>query len=195
MILPEFKPFNSIRRLARGFVITEKIDGTNGQIYIDDTGTEIAAASRNRWLDGTKTGNHHGFYNWVQDNKEDLLKLGPGNHFGEWFGLGIANGYGLKEKRFSLFNTHRWNEETKPKCCHVVPVLYTGEDFTDIKIGVDFCLNKLQTEGSVAAPGWMKPEGIVIYHLAADVLFKRTLNNDGHKSLYKYNKDFGDPKI
>jgi hypothetical protein len=189
VILPEFKPFNSIRRFAREYSITEKIDGTNGQIYIDDTGTQIAVASRNKWLDETKAGDHHGFYKWVMAHKEELLLLGPGHHYGEWAGQGIAHGYGLKEKRFYLFNTNRWTEETKPKCCHVVPVLHAGDDFSNAGIQVSCCLNRLQTEGSVAVPGWMKPEGVVIYHVAGNFLLKKTLNNDGHKSLQKYLKE------
>ncbi len=33
-------------------------------------------------------------------------------------------------------------------------------------------------KGSVAAPGWMRPEGIIVYHTAAGVLFKVTCEND-----------------
>jgi hypothetical protein len=36
----------------------------------------------------------------------------------------------------------------------------------------------LRTEGSVAAPGFMDPEGICIYHEASGQLFKATLKND-----------------
>lgn len=190
MILPEFKPFQSIKRFSRAYSISEKIDGSNGQIYIDDTGTEIAAASRNKWLDETKAGDHHGFYKWVMANKEELLPiLGPGHHYGEWMGQGIQHGYGLKEKRFYLFNTSRWNEETKPKCCHVVPVLHDGTDFSDAGASVAAALYRLKELGSVAVPGWMRPEGIVIYHVAGNFLLKKTLNDDGHKSLHKYIKE------
>ena len=32
--------------------------------------------------------------------------------------------------------------------------------------------------GSLAAPGFMKPEGVVIYHTAANIMFKKTFKND-----------------
>jgi hypothetical protein len=60
-----------------------------------------------------------------------------------------------------------------------VPVLYVGPFDTEM---VDEILLKLHTEGSVAAPGFMKPEGVVVYHKASNGLFKKTLdNNDQHK--------------
>lgn len=34
------------------------------------------------------------------------------------------------------------------------------------------------TEGSVAAPGFMKPEGIIIFHIQSQLLFKKTLERD-----------------
>jgi hypothetical protein len=48
---PEFKEFKKIPRLSREIIITEKIDGTNGVIYIDEN-NNIFAGSRNRWLWG-----------------------------------------------------------------------------------------------------------------------------------------------
>ena len=49
-MLPEFKEFKKIPRLSREIIITEKIDGTNGLIYIDEE-LNIFAGSKNRWLD------------------------------------------------------------------------------------------------------------------------------------------------
>lgn len=46
---PQFEAFPKIPRLSRYCVITEKIDGTNAQIYIGDNG-EFAAGSRTRWI-------------------------------------------------------------------------------------------------------------------------------------------------
>jgi hypothetical protein len=40
------------------------------------------------------------------------------------------------------------------------------------------CLDKLRATGSVAAPGFMNPEGIVIYHVAGGHLYKKTIDND-----------------
>jgi hypothetical protein len=36
----------------------------------------------------------------------------------------------------------------------------------------------LRLDGSYAAPGYMKPEGIVVYHTAAKQMFKVTIEND-----------------
>lgn len=44
---PEFNGFPKIARLSRECVITEKIDGTNAQIFITDYG-DIYFGSRNR---------------------------------------------------------------------------------------------------------------------------------------------------
>jgi hypothetical protein len=175
MNIPEetFQPFQKIARLRRGVVITEKLDGTNAQIYITEAG-DIHAGSRNRYL--TPEADNFGFAGWVERNKEQLLLLGPGRHFGEWWGLGIQRGYGLTERRFSLFNTGRWNNNNPPpECCSVVPVLGAGNLHSDL---VDKVLWQLQEFGSSAAPGFMKPEGIVVYHTALRDLFKVTLEND-----------------
>jgi hypothetical protein len=170
-----FEEFPKIARLNRECVITEKIDGTNGQIVIDDSG-EIAAGSRSRLI--TPDDDNYGFAAWVHHNKADLLTLGPGRHFGEWWGSGIQRGYGLLkgDKRFSLFNTSRWSDAfARPKCCDVVPVLYRGLFTTD---AVKEALADLRECGSVASPGFMKPEGVIIWHIAAHVGFKVTLERD-----------------
>ena len=171
--MSDFVGFPKIPRLSRRCVITEKIDGTNGCIYIGDDG-EFLVGSRTRWI--TPNNDNHGFARWAYEHKEELLKLGPGRHFGEWWGQGIQRGYGLKEKRFSLFNTSRWlDDSVRPACCHVVPVLYDGMFHS---ASVDFYVNWLVTNGSRAATGFMRPEGIVIYHTAANLCFKRTIEND-----------------
>jgi hypothetical protein len=46
------------------------------------------------------------------------------------------------------------------------------------QIWIENTLEKLRTEGSVAAPGFMNPEGIIIYHQAAKTYFKKTLIGD-----------------
>lgn len=173
----EFKKFPSIARLSREIVVTEKIDGTNAQIYIGEDG-EFLTGSRNRWI--TPEDDNYGFSKWAHENKEELLKLGVGQHFGEWWGQGIQIGYGLKEKRFSLFNIGRWNNDNKPSCCHLVPELYTG-DFTIENIL--YALQQLYEYGSQAAPGFMKPEGVVIYHKSG-TLFKKTIKNDDKGKSY-----------
>lgn len=172
---PDFKAFQKIPRYSREVVITEKIDGTNGVICVNDTGDDLIAGSRSRWI--TPTDDNAGFAKWVEANKAELLTLGPGLHYGEWWGPGIQRGYGLKEKRFSLFNVSKWSDDTtRPKCCSVVPTLWTGS-MDAIQYGIDFSIRRLAA-GSLVSPGFMRPEGIVIFHTAGGYLFKKTLEGD-----------------
>lgn len=180
--MSEFEEFPKIARLSRGCVITEKIDGTNAQIHITDEG-RVLAGSRNRYV--TPAADNFGFAAWVDAHVDELQQLGPGRHFGEWWGSGIQRGYGLPkgEKRFSLFNVARWADErdrekfpqNRPECCHVVPVLYAGPFDTSV---IASTLYELGVKGSAAAPGFYRPEGVVVWHEAARVLFKKTLEKD-----------------
>ena len=190
----EFTEFPKIARLSRECVITEKIDGTNASIFIAEDGQPIElrsgrsepflCGSRTRWI--FPESDNFGFARWAYEHIDELLQLGPGHHFGEWWGQGIQRKYGLDEKRFSLFNVGRWGEDRdrekfpvdRPACCHVVPVLYRGEFSTEAVVDT---LDTLDTVGSAAAPGWMTPEGVVVWHEAARVLFKQTLGGDGAK--------------
>lgn len=178
----EFRGFNKIPRLNRDCIVTEKIDGTNAQIFIDETGLVIRAGCRTRWI--TPTDDNHGFARWVETNKDELLKLGPGRHFGEWWGSGINRGYGLtKGKKFSLFNTSRWKTACSdapggtalPGCCGVVPIIYQGPFTTG---AINESVECLRLTGSVAAPGYMNAEGVVIFHVHANAFFKVTLAHD-----------------
>lgn len=169
---PEFVSFPKISRLRRNVVITEKIDGSNAQVHVtpDD---QIFAGSRNRWI--TPDDDNFGFARWVDENRDELLKLGHGTHYGEWWGCGIQRRYVIGEKRFSLFNVARWTDERRPACCHVVPTLYSGPFEDGI---VENCLEELRRNGSKASPGFMNPEGVVIYHAASGDLFKVTIERD-----------------
>ena len=187
-----FTPFTKLSRLQREVIITEKIDGTNAQIYITDDG-EMLTGSRTRWI--TPEDDNFGFARWARDNKDELMQLGPGRHFGEWWGAGIQRKYGLNERRFSLFNVARWclhgetpkqiptadprivkMQDVLPACCHLVPILWQGL-FT--AAWPEQMLTRLNNGGSQAAPGFMNPEGIVVFHVAGNVGFKMTLDNDG----------------
>lgn len=171
----EFESFGKIPRLTRECLITEKIDGTNAQIAITKN-SEFYVGSRNRWLvtPNGVIGENHGFASWALQHKDELVAgLGPGRHFGEWWGPGIQRGYGMSERRFSLFNAKRWALK-KPDCCHVVPVLYQGLFST---YAVDQCLAELAKNGSVAAPGFMQPEGIIVQHYASGTIFKKTIDD------------------
>lgn len=197
----EFKEFPKMARLSREIIITEKIDGTNASVFIQNAALEenindpdivsisngdikytMRVGSRSKWI--IPQDDNFGFANWCKANADELFKLGEGHHFGEWWGQGIQRKYGLKEKRFSLFNVSRWQDpDIRPSCCHVVPVLYQGRFDTNM---CDAILFNLKENGSRAAPGFMRPEGIVIYHTAGNVGFKKTiLNDDIPKSLVK----------
>jgi hypothetical protein len=186
-----FEPFPKIARLSREVVITEKIDGTSATIFIDDSGA-IYAGSRTGWITPLK--DNYGFASWVESNKNELAILGPGFHRGEWWGRGIQRGYGLDEKRFSLFNTIRWclngtepmqiktqdprivkYQDVLPSCVGLVPVLYKGIFDTFIIGGI---LQTMKEQGSRAVPGFMNPEGIVVFHVAGNVGFKKTIEKD-----------------
>lgn len=173
----EFIGFPKVARLNREIVITEKIDGTNAQIFIADDGVTMLVDSRTRWI--TPQNDNFGFARWAEENKVELLKLGPGSHFGEWWGAGIQRRYNQEKKIFSLFNVGRWGVseglEMPPPCCSIVPVLFQGI-FSEATM--KSCLRALSVDGSYAAPGFMNPEGIVIYHTAAKTMFKVTLEND-----------------
>ncbi len=211
----EFQKFSKIPRLSRDITISEKIDGTNAQLFIvkftpeinkeilisdpidilvtTDEHYAIFAGSRNRWITPEK--DNYGFAKWVKLNSKELLKLGEGHHYGEWYGNGIQRKYDLKEKRFSLFSVKKWarhgedlieykspnpKEPSKfqkypPKCCDVVPVLWKGNFDTN---EIEKVVEDLKNKGSVAVPGFMNPEGVVILHHASGQLFKKTCVND-----------------
>lgn len=177
---PEFEKFPSIARLMRNCVITEKIDGTNSVVHVSNEGV-VTAGSRSRWLshESKKTDNF-GFARWVHEHEDELrTKLGIGYHYGEWWGVGIQRRYGMDEKRWSLFNVARWADpDVRPSCCHVVPVLFEGPFDT---MAIQATLATLRVHGSQAAPGFMNPEGVIVYHEKARQLFKYTLGGDGHK--------------
>jgi hypothetical protein len=188
----EFNGFPKIARLNREVIVTEKIDGTNAQIFIDEDGNMLTG-SRNRWI--TPENDNYGFSRWANQHKDALLTLGPGAHFGEWWGSGIQRGYGLShgEKRFSLFNTVRWclstatpklisaeghqprYQQVLPSCVGLVPELWTGL-FAELQ--AHQLIDKLLKTGSLAAPGFMEPEGIVVFHTASKICFKLTCKND-----------------
>ena len=179
--IPEDRPFDGFGKIGRAqkamtCVITEKIDGTNAQIVIED-GKIVAVGSRKRWIAPGKTTDNYGFAGWVERNYEELLGLGDGVHFGEWYGSGIQCGYGLTdgEKHFALFNTDRWHEDNPPpECCQVVPVLYRGEFNTNyLKREMVY----LSQGGSKLVPGFMKPEGVIVWLYGPRTFLKSTFDH------------------
>lgn len=192
----EFEKFEKIGRYSRKVIVTEKIDGTNSCIFIGENG-EFLVGSRKRWI--TPEQDNFGFAKWAYENKDELMKLGPGRHFGEWWGSGVLRGYGLSkgEKRFSLFNVTRWclfgdepkmisineageerKQQTLPKCVGLVPILWEGL-FDDLN--VKQVMDDLLKNGSSVSPGFMRPEGIIIFHAFNSALFKKTFEKDEGK--------------
>jgi len=182
----EFQAWPSIPRLRRNMMLTEKIDGTNACINIDPNDEyRISVQSRKRII--TPDDDNFGFARWVQERAQVLTDvLGPGRHYGEFWGSGVQRGYGMRhgEKRFSLFNAARWRDldtfELNPAIhevdgLDVVPILHVG-DF-DMHV-IDATLQMLREYGSVAAPGFAKPEGVVVKHLQSGHLYKVLLEND-----------------
>lgn len=188
----KFIPFDKIPRMNRDIVVTEKIDGTNASILIEDAtmiedeslitevvdGWALLAGSRNRFI--TPTDDNYGFAAWVKENAADLVQLGSGQHFGEWWGSGIQRRYGLDHRRFSLFNVKRWYDfenstQLAPDCCDVVPTMYMGPFSQE---AINRCVEDLKNNGSYAALGYSDPEGVIVYHTAAYQLFKITCKND-----------------
>jgi bacterioferritin-associated ferredoxin len=162
----EFKAFPKISRLfEQPICITEKIDGTNALVYVSDDLSVVRAGSRTKWI--TPEDDNAGFAKFVRDNTEELRKLGPGNHYGEWWGKGIQRGYGMDKKVFSLFNTHRWDNPSRPSCCDVVPVLYTGKGEK---------LNPVELKKSLAAERYgiefERVEGLMYWFANAQTYFK-----------------------
>jgi hypothetical protein len=236
--MSEFKEFSKIPRLNRDIVITEKIDGTNAAVLVEEqpedsvqpgilleSGTVVRAQSRSRFVSPEK--DNYGFGRWVFDNAQALADLlGGGLHFGEWWGAGVQRKYNQTTKRFSLFNvtrygqcesfldprclptygnkdvinpttvvTHKFHDGVKMCQCRdaqagidtviggvplsTVPVLYRGPWFTEATVWAPgLALNHLQVNGSQAAPGFMDPEGIVIFHEASGHLYKVTIKGD-----------------
>jgi hypothetical protein len=210
-----FQGWPKIPRLASPFIITEKIDGTNAAVLIepespvgehlhparlaevvqDGESFHVFAQSRTRFI--TPESDNFGFAAWVKANAQNLVKiLGPGRHFGEWWGHGIQRGYGLPrgERRFSLFNVTRYNPFEKFSSLRsaqsavetlcpalptlgLVPVLSWGT----FDMSLDFqaaCvrdeLARLSSQGSLAvnAPIFNKPEGVVLFHTRSGQTFK-----------------------
>jgi RNA ligase len=208
----EFQAFPKIPRLNRSMVVTEKIDGTNAAIVIEPALPEdlsdessihvtlgsvtlhptaagelswyrVGAQSRKRLVTPGKSTDNHGFAGWVWEHAAELVRLlGPGYHYGEWYGKGINRGYGLDHKRFALFNTERWGDMGKhmvgghPVIMHAVPVLYRGAFNTE---HIAWQVDQLRINGSQIPDAEGQPaEGVMVWHNAARQLFKVTLDND-----------------
>lgn len=180
---PEFKDFGKISRFRTSeALVTEKIDGSNAQILVpDDPTLPVLAGSRNRWVWPGPKSDNFGFASFVAEHAEAFRRLGPGRHFGEWWGAGIGRRYGQTGKLFSLFNVDRYERtgglpQGLPDNVDLVPVLYRGPMDTN---KIQEVIDGLYKNGSVRVPGWDKPEGVIIQ--LAGMRWKVTDNGDAHK--------------
>lgn len=172
---PEFTGFGKIPRLNRDCLISEKIDGTNAGIRVTESGG-IVVQSRKRVI--TVHADNFGFAEWAYSHEQAIIDtLGVGMHFGEWWGAGIQRKYGRKDRQFSLFKVGVWRDVDLSHIpgLGVVPVLYEGPFDTDT---VHDVVSDLAVNGSAAAPGFMDPEGVIVYHGAANSMFKVTCTDD-----------------
>lgn len=208
----KFEAWPKIPRLGNETVqVTEKIDGTNACVVIlpylpdheplvqaghatvlgDEDTNEMytfATQSRKRFIWPGKQSDNAGFAAWAWEHRSELATtLGYGKHYGEWYGQGIQHGYGLKEKRFALFNASRWEDLDKKEhgieALEVVPVLYDGPvsfldnghpHFEPVKLSIE----TLRRVGSFAVKGYMSPEGVIAYYRLARVSYKAFLHNN-----------------
>lgn len=168
--------------------------GKEDVVYMESGVYLVAAQSRKRFI--TPGDDNFAFAKWVYDNSRNLIEvLGEGRHFGEWWGSGIQGGYGLSngERRFSLFNVKRWEDTLTHEHGHeLIPELYmvpvlTKETFSTIT--AKWCVESLREHGSMASPGFMRPEGVVVFHTASGTPYKTFLENDDiPKSLQEGHK-------
>lgn len=172
--MSEFQKFPKITRFFdQDVIVTEKIDGTNSLVFVSEDLKMIKAGSRSRWI--TPEDDNYGFAKWVEENKDDLKNLGPGYHYGEWWGQGIQRKYGMSVKVFSLFNSSRWSDKqgNRPKCCDVVPLLFQGS-VNDLVTRFEFPnISKAAEKYGVT---FEKPEGYMIYFSKEGSYFKVPLN-------------------
>ncbi len=181
----EFREFPKIPRGQNETItITEKIDGTNACVIVQD-GVVVGAQSRNRII--TPEADNFGFANWVYSNTDKLVALGDGYHYGEWAGPGIqSNPHQLDKKRFFLFNTARWNESNpgRPDCCDVVPILYEGTseiipgEFEGFHDPIQETFDKLLVDAKTLG---YTPEGIVVWYHKTRRYEKYTFKNQNGK--------------
>lgn len=146
--------------------ITQKLHGTNAQVYIKDG--IIKAGCRSRYLSPPSNDNM-GFGAFVHANADAFIELlGEGRHFGEWVGKGINSGEGLKEKYFVLFDYWKYKDRPNlPPQTLIVPVLYSGKlDIAEVWDALELLRQNgsqlRDAAGELLAPDFKRCEGIVI---------------------------------
>lgn len=190
--MSKFEQYPKTPRLSSvEMTITEKIDGTNVQVVIED-GQIVCVGSRNREIfpdipalrdeNGRTVRDENGkpvrrkvvrdqfgFAQWVEDNAEGLVAfLGDGRHYGEWAGPGIQkNPLGLPRRMFFVFNVQRHTPERFEQLGHLVPdlrgvpILYCGKFDID-RIEREHAELLMYGTRVAEAVNPKQPEGIVV---------------------------------
>ncbi len=169
--MSEFVAWPKIPRGTKQEVITitEKIDGTNACIIVEEGiagPLVVGVQSRKRLIEIHD--DNYGFANYVEANKDDLAaKLGEGYHYGEWAGEGIQkNPHGMVGKHFLLFNSDRWRDgrQERPSGVLCVPVLYEGPAVNEMgEDMIDVTMTGLLRNYAYEAEG-IHPEGVVVWY-------------------------------
>lgn len=171
--MSEYPSYGKTPRWNKPIIVTEKIDGTNGLVFISPEG-QVRAGSRNRWLDAGMPDNH-GFGAWVRANADALVaELGPGHHYGEWWGKGINRRYGDAPRTFSLFNAEWWSEASL-SVCSVVPIIGSFDRPDSLEIAA--IVAELKRTGSRVAPG-CSAEGVIVRFSVNGQVYKVLCEND-----------------
>jgi len=188
----EFVKYPKTARWASPFDITEKLDGTNAAVLIrtmtpeleddyhasvdepfrvlfNELGPEYAVAAQSRTRVITPDDDNYGFARWVFDNADTLVRdLGPGTHYGEWWGAKIQRAYGLinGERYFSLFDRKRYSDDLYHGGAHttgltLVPLLNAGDEFSTEEL--EDSLQWLVENGSAVGTGFDRAEGVVVH--------------------------------
>lgn len=184
MSTANYNSFPSIERLENIYcIISEKIDGTNGLIEINET--NVRFGSRNRYI--SFSDDNAGFANFFKDYEarfKDAAKdittdeSYPLRIYGEWFGRGIQRGYGLKDKFFMPFSFFYGEKLIEYQVPNVIApnIMYTGKFSMEV---VSACMQQLKLNGSGIVKGYKQPEGIVIFFPKYNFRLKETF--DGAK--------------
>lgn len=201
----EFRKWGKTARWGSPFDITEKLDGTNAAVLIrevtpeleaeylagdaepwrmlfNELGPQYAVAAQSRTRVITPRDDNYGFARWVWDNADTLVAdLGPGTHYGEWWGAKIQRAYGLTngERYFSLFDHKRYGAEfewnTLTPNLSLVPLMNYDDEFT--MEALSDAVTALKEHGSFAHSGkFDRPEGVVVHWHHNDMRLKYILD-------------------
>ncbi len=170
-----FKEFDKVPRFYPSEIcFTEKIDGTNGCIIVDENNKVIGVQSRQRLI--VPGDDNYGFAKWVDENKDDIGNLlGQGYHYGEWWGKGIQRGYDMDRKVFSLFNVHRWKHlqelDAKDTLIDCVPYHYFSiNNVKEFSVVVSKMVEDVESKKVISSSAkkygidYKNVEGFMIWH-------------------------------